>query len=56
MWRPKCKQDVVDLLIQVQMGYASCGFAADVLFPEFARNTSCNERYKRLKENEVSNC
>lgn len=34
-WRPECKQDVVDILMEVQIGYISCRRAADILFPEF---------------------
>lgn len=34
-WKPECKQDVVDLLMEVQIGYISCRRAADILFPEF---------------------
>lgn len=33
-WKPECKQDVVDLLMEVQIGYVSCRRAADILFPE----------------------
>ena len=35
-WKPECKQDVVDLLMEVQIGYVSCRRAADILFPQFA--------------------
>ena len=34
-WKPECKQDVVDLLMEVQIGYISCRRAADILFPQF---------------------
>lgn len=34
-WRPECKQDVIDFLREVQIGYISCRRAADILFPEF---------------------
>jgi hypothetical protein len=33
-WKPKHKQDVVDLLMEVQIGYVSCSRAASILFPE----------------------
>lgn len=33
-WKPECKQDVVDLLMEVQIGYVSCRRAASILFPE----------------------
>ena len=32
-WKPECKQDLVDLLMEVQIGYISCRRAAEVLFP-----------------------
>lgn len=35
-WKPECKQDVVDLLMEVQIGYISCRRAADILFPQFS--------------------
>jgi hypothetical protein len=34
-WRPSNKEEVVDLLMEVQIGYISCRRAADILFPEF---------------------
>lgn len=34
-WKPKCKQDVVDLLMEVQAGNVSCRRASDILFPKF---------------------
>lgn len=34
-WKPECKQDVVDLLLEVQVGNISCRKASDILFPEF---------------------
>lgn len=34
-WFPECKQDIVDILMEVQIGYISCRRAADILFPEF---------------------
>lgn len=34
-WRPECKQDVVDVLTEVMLGYISCRRASDILFPEF---------------------
>lgn len=33
-WKPEHKQDVVDLLFEVQIGYVSCRRAASILFPE----------------------
>jgi len=33
-WKPECKQDVVNLLMDVQVGYVSCRRAASILFPE----------------------
>jgi hypothetical protein len=50
-WKPTCKYDVVKLLQRVQTGHASCGFASDVLFPQFATSYEINRRYK---ENEDS--
>ena len=32
-WKPEYKQDVVDLLMEVQIGYVSCRRAASILFP-----------------------
>jgi hypothetical protein len=34
-WRPSNKEEVVDLLMEVQIGYISCRRAADILFPEY---------------------
>jgi hypothetical protein len=34
-WKPKCNQDMVDLLFEVQLGNISCRRAASILFPEF---------------------
>lgn len=52
LWRPKCKQDVVDLLMKVQTGHASCRFAADVLFPELNPGNDCNRRYAEMLKRE----
>lgn len=48
MWVPKCKQDVVELLHDCQTGLVSCGFAAEVLFPEFARSDMSNNRWEQI--------
>ena len=37
-WKPSCKQDVVDLLFEVQTGFVSCRRASDILFPAFMNN------------------
>jgi hypothetical protein len=37
---PRCKQDVVDLLMRVQVGEMSCRRAASLLFPQFDRKDS----------------
>ena len=34
-WKPRCKQDVIYLLMEVQTGHVSCRKASDILFPEF---------------------
>lgn len=36
-WVPTSKQDVVDLLLDVQAGHVSCRKASDLLFPQFKR-------------------
>lgn len=33
-WQPKCRQDVIDILTEVQVGYISCRYATSILFPE----------------------
>lgn len=37
-WRPRCRQDVVDLLLECQVGYISCGKATDILVATGALN------------------
>lgn len=33
-WKPESIHDVIDILMEVQIGYISCGKAATILFPE----------------------